>query len=68
RVAGDGEASTTREGGMIPTGSPPRSRGGGSQSHGGWTAVSITGAIFGLAAVALAVWDTLRRRPAAPAG
>ncbi|WP_235826186.1 hypothetical protein [Candidatus Frankia alpina] len=36
-------------------------------SHGDWVAVSVTGAVFGLAAVALACWDALRRDPAAAA-
>jgi predicted MFS family arabinose efflux permease len=32
---------------------------GAAYSHGGWTAVSVTGAVFGLAAVALACWDAV---------
>ncbi|MCM3923392.1 MFS transporter [Frankia sp. AiPs1] len=40
---------------------------GAAYSHGGWTAVSVTGAVFGLAAVTLAAWDALRGRRTSPA-
>ncbi|KJE25374.1 hypothetical protein FF36_00507 [Frankia torreyi] len=53
RVAGDGEASTTREGGMTATGNPPRVRGGGSQEQ-------------ILRDVAHTVAPALGRRPASP--